>query len=93
MSLKEINLSSEGATAAWAGARPVKVAESAFWPATLGLGATLLVWGLVVSIIIAAVGLLVFAASLAGWIGDIRRERRARCSPSCIEVVEDRGAR
>jgi hypothetical protein len=41
----------------------------------LALAITFLVWGLVTSIIITAVGGALFAGALAGWIRDIRHER------------------
>jgi hypothetical protein len=43
---------------------------------TLALGITFLVWGLVTSLIITGVGVALFAVALAGWIRDIRHERR-----------------
>jgi len=59
----------------WSLPRPQQLAEPTAWPAALALGITLLVWGLVTSLIITAVGLCVFAGALAGWIRDIRHER------------------
>jgi hypothetical protein len=59
----------------WNIARPEKLPEPCIWPATLALGITLLVWGLVTSLIITAVGGLLFAVALAGWIRDLRHER------------------
>jgi len=46
------------------------------WPATLALSVTFLLWGLASSLLISGVGAVVFAVALAGWIGDIRHERR-----------------
>jgi hypothetical protein len=59
----------------WNVARPKKLPEPSIWPATLALGITLLVWGLVTSLIITGVGGILFAVALAGWIRDIRHER------------------
>jgi hypothetical protein len=42
---------------------------------TLALAITLLVWGLVTSLIITGVGLALFAVAMAGWIRDVRHER------------------
>jgi hypothetical protein len=42
---------------------------------TLALAITLLVWGLVTSLIITGVGLTLFAVAIAGWIRAIRHER------------------
>lgn len=47
-----------------------------FWPAGLGLGITFLCWGLITSWVVLVVGLIVFSGCLAGWIADIRHERR-----------------
>jgi hypothetical protein len=63
------------ATADWTSLPPVKLPEPGVWPATLALGITFLVWGLVTSLIITGVGLALFAVALAGWIRDIRHER------------------
>ena len=46
------------------------------WPATLALGSTLLVWGLISSLLVTFFGTLLFGAALVGWIGEIRNERR-----------------
>lgn len=46
------------------------------WPAALALAVTLVAWGLVSSLLITAVGCALFGVSLAGWIRDIRHERR-----------------
>jgi hypothetical protein len=59
----------------WNVARPEKLPEPCIWPATLALGITLLLWGLVTSLIITGVGGILFAFALAGWIRDMRHER------------------
>jgi len=46
------------------------------WPAALALSITFLFWGLASSLLISAVGAVVFAVALTGWIGDIRHGRR-----------------
>ena len=62
----------------WNLARPEVIPEPTAWPASLALGATLTLWGLATSLIISAIGLGVFAISIAGWIGDLRHERRTK---------------
>lgn len=62
----------------WSPARPEKVPEPTVWPASLALAVTLSLWGLASSLIISAVGMALFIISLAGWIGDIRHERRTQ---------------
>jgi hypothetical protein len=46
-----------------------------FFPAGLAMGITFLLWGLITSWVILAVGIGLFWASLAGWIYEILRER------------------
>jgi hypothetical protein len=59
----------------WNVPQPEKLPEPSVWPATLALGITFLLWGLVTTLIITAVGVTLFAVALAGWIRDIRHER------------------
>jgi hypothetical protein len=47
-----------------------------YFPAGLGMGIAFLFWGLITSWVIIVVGLALFAASLAGWITEIRYERK-----------------
>lgn len=47
-----------------------------FWPAGLGLGITLLFWGLISSWVVLVSGAVLFVGSLVGWIVDIRHEGR-----------------
>ncbi len=60
----------------WNAAKPDIISEPTFWPAALALGSMLGLWGLASSLIISGIGLCLFAISLAGWIADIRHERR-----------------
>lgn len=60
----------------WSRPKPEVLAESTWWPAALALGATFIAWGLVTSLIVMGIGLVLFAVSLAGWIGDIRHEHK-----------------
>jgi hypothetical protein len=50
--------------------------EPTFWPAAFGLGITFVFWGLISSWVVFVVGLIAFAGALAGWIADIRHERK-----------------
>jgi hypothetical protein len=59
----------------WTVLPPNRPPEPGIWPVSLALAITLLVWGLVNSLIITGVGLALFAAAMAGWIRDIRHER------------------
>jgi hypothetical protein len=49
-----------------------------YFPAGLALGIAFLFWGLITSWVVLAVGLSLFIASLAGWISEIRYERKRR---------------
>lgn len=59
----------------WNLPRPEKLPNPTAWPVALALATTLLFWGMISSPIISGIGLALFAASLGGWIGDIRHER------------------
>jgi hypothetical protein len=49
-----------------------------YFPAGLAMGTAFIFWGLITSWVVWLVGLALFAASLAGWITDIRNERKHR---------------
>ena len=49
-----------------------------WWPAALALGIVLVLWGIVTSLMVAAVGVAVFAVALAGWLGEVCHARRQR---------------
>ena len=44
------------------------------WPVALAFAITLLAWGLVTTWIISAVGLILLAVSIGGWIGELLHE-------------------
>ena len=56
----------------WTRPKPEVLPAHTWWPAFLALGATLIAWGLITSFIVLIIGLITFAVSLAGWIGDLR---------------------
>ena len=60
----------------WTSAKPEVLAQPTWWPAAVGFGITLVAWGLITSQIVFAVGVAVLAVAIAGWIGDIRHERK-----------------
>ncbi len=62
----------------WSGCRPEVVARPTYWPAGIALASTLILWGMISSIIITIVGVCLFALSIAGWIGEIRYERKSK---------------
>ena len=62
----------------WNRPRPEKLPEPTAWPVGVAFAITLVLWGLVSSLIITGVGLAVFVAALAGWVGELRHERKQR---------------
>ncbi|MEY2496569.1 MAG: hypothetical protein QOD12_125 [Verrucomicrobiota bacterium] len=49
-----------------------------YFPAGLAMGIAFLFWGLITSWVVLVVGLSLFITSLAGWISEIRYERKRR---------------
>ncbi len=47
-----------------------------YFPAGLAMGIAFIFWGLITSLVVFLVGLALFIASLAGWITEIRYERK-----------------
>jgi hypothetical protein len=47
-----------------------------YFPSGLAMGTAFIFWGLITSWVIFAVGIGLFAAALAGWISEIRHERK-----------------
>jgi hypothetical protein len=47
-----------------------------YFPAGLAMGTTFIFWGLITSVVIFFVGVGLFIAALAGWITEIRHERK-----------------
>lgn len=59
----------------WNILEPETLPNPTYWPVVMALGITFLAMGFVTSFLISGVGLLLFAISLAGWIGEIIYER------------------
>ena len=49
-----------------------------FFPAGLAMGTTLVFWGMIASRVVILAGIGLFIAALAGWISEIRHERKQR---------------
>jgi len=49
-----------------------------YFPAGLAMGTTFIFWGLITSWVILLAGIGLFVAALAGWIVEIRHERKLR---------------
>lgn len=50
--------------------------QPTYFPAGLAMGTTFIFWGLITSVVILLVGIGLFVAALAGWITEIRHERK-----------------
>ena len=59
----------------WNKPKPDVIPRSTYWPATMALALTLLLWGFVTSPVVLGFGLLMVALSLVGWVGEMRHER------------------
>lgn len=68
----------------WHKPLPEHLPKAGYWPAIMALGITFMLWGLAVGfnevvstiIILVLIGLIIFTIALAGWIGDLRDERK-----------------
>jgi hypothetical protein len=60
----------------WEPLPPERLPQPTYFPAGLAMGIAFLFWGLITSWVILVVGLALFTASLAGWITEIRNERK-----------------
>ena len=59
----------------WSLPKPDVVPPATYTPVGAAFGVVFLAWGLLTSPIVSAVGLVIFVASLVGWIGGIFHER------------------
>jgi hypothetical protein len=66
------------ATARWEPLPEERLPRPTYFPSGLAMGIAFLFWGLITSWVVLAVGLSLFIASLAGWISEIRHERKRR---------------
>jgi hypothetical protein len=53
---------------------PENIPEPTYWPFLLAFGIVLIFWGLVSTGLITLAGVIISAASLAGWIGEMMHE-------------------
>jgi hypothetical protein len=73
-----MNKQTPTAHAGWEPLPPEPLPRPTYFPAGLAMGTTLICWGLIASSVIFLAGIGLFSAALAGWIGEIRHERRQR---------------
>ena len=62
----------EGGKEDWGKPRPDVIPRPTYVPAAMAFALTLTFWGLVTSPVVLAMGLVLFALSLAGWIAEMR---------------------
>ncbi len=68
----------------WHKPKPEVLPKPGYWPFLLALGIAFILWGLAVGfnevlstiVIVSGLGLILFVVALAGWIGDLRDERK-----------------
>jgi len=68
----------------WHKPKPEVLPRPGYWPFMLALGIAFILWGLAVGfnevfstiVIVSGLGLILFVIALAGWIGDLRDERK-----------------
>ena len=60
----------------WQEARPQQLPRTTYWPFFLALGLAFLAWGLLANWTISVAGAVVMTIALAGWITELRHERR-----------------
>jgi hypothetical protein len=64
--------------ARWEPLPPQRLPRPTYFPAGLALGTTFIFWSLITSWVIGVVGVSLFVAAFAGWITEIRHERKQR---------------
>lgn len=62
----------------WEPLPPEILPRPTYFPAGMAMGTTFIFWGLISSIVVLLVGVALFIAALAGWITEIRHERKQR---------------
>jgi hypothetical protein len=60
----------------WEPLPPGRLPRPTYFPAGMALGAALIFWGMIASWVILVVGGGLFTVTLAGWISEIRHERK-----------------
>jgi len=60
----------------WEPLPPEHLPRPTYFPAGLAMGSTFMAWGLITSSVVFFVGVGLFVAALAGWITELRNERK-----------------
>ena len=58
----------------WNRPLPEHVPRPTYWPVVLALGVAFIFWGFLTSLLITAVGVVLLAIALGGWIGELTHE-------------------
>lgn len=58
----------------WNQALPASLPRPTYWPLVVAFGIVLIPFGIITSLLITGIGLIIFIAGLAGWIGDLLHE-------------------
>ncbi len=56
----------------WSRPKPEHVPRPTYWPAVLAFGITFLLWGIITTYIISAIGIVLMGIAIGGWIGDLK---------------------
>lgn len=80
----KLTTSSKELTFGWHKPKPEVLPKPAYWPFLMALGIAFILWGLALGfnevfstiLLISGLGLIMFLVALAGWIGDLRDERK-----------------
>jgi hypothetical protein len=62
--------------AGWEPLRDERLPRPTYFPAGLAMGTALIFWGLITGWVVLLAGIGLFSAALAGWISEIRHERK-----------------
>ena len=62
---------------AWSTPKPEQIPKPTYWPAVLALATILLLWGVVTSWIISAVGVGLFLIAISGWIRELYHDAKS----------------
>jgi hypothetical protein len=73
---QEINTMPESTKQNWTRPPHGRLPHPTYFPAGLAMGVTFFFWGLITSWVVVLVGVGLFTAALAGWITNLRHERK-----------------
>ena len=71
-----MNIETQKTHAGWEPLADERLPRPTYFPAGLAMGTALIFWGLITMWIILLAGIGLFIAALAGWISEIRHERK-----------------